>query len=489
MAKYDYDVIVSGGGLSGLLTSAAIGFYSKQNARILVVDRNPPTEPGKKTINGWTCGDGASKRSIDFLADNVGIRYGKPELEHAVEGSFVFSPDHKKRVLFEGPGFMVNRKILAQRQVKDAKKFGVEFMFNATCDRLYAEDKYIRGVTGRRLVGNGSYKKTAKMVVDAAGIATRLRPNLPIESKIEKEINRDDLESVGRYIFCFEKGGEDPTWFDQKHAIIHLDQYLAPGGYCWTFPKGDNKVNIGLGVQKKALDKRNQKYGREDSLQDLIDEYVGNNKVIKNPTQSSDEADRGNTKGSWPVSVRRHNDCLVANGYAIVGDAAWMERPLDAGGIGPSIYASVILGKVVAKALEGDDVSETGLWQYNVDYMQLYGYRMASLEVLRKYLQTLTNEQINYGMKHYLSEEDIQHITNREHPEFNKLKVFNPLMWFRILSEPGLARRLKFVSDKSKRLIAHNLAYPEKPNGFDTWKKQLLDELEEASRFLGERKQ
>ena len=486
MAKYDYDVIVAGGGLSGLITAAAIGFYSKQNARILVVDRNSPTEPGKKTINGWICGDGASKRSIDFLSDSIGIRYDKPELEHPVEGVVVFSPDHEKKVLFEGQGFILNRKILAQRQVKDAENFGAKFSFNVACDSLCAEDGYIRGVIGRNLVDNSVYKKTAKIVVDAAGITTRLRTNLPIESKIEKEVNRDDIESTGRYIFYFETGEDDPTWFDQNYAIIHLDQYLAPGGYGWTFPKGNNKVNIGLGVQKKALDKRNWKYGKKDSLQDLIDEYVKNNKVIKNPIQSSDEADLGNTKGNWPVSVRRHNDCLVANGYAIVGDAAWMPNPISAGGISPSIYASVILGKVVAEALEGNDLSETGLWQYNVDYMHQYGYRMASFEVLRKYLQTLTNNQISYGMKHYLSEEDIQLVVDRKHPKFNRVKMLNPLMWFRILSEPQLARSLKFISDKSERLIAHNLAYPEKPNGFDVWKKQLLKELEEASRLLGE---
>ena len=488
VTQYDYDVIVAGGGLSGLATATAIGFYSKQNARILVLDRNRPTEPGKKSINGWICGDAASKRSIDFLSDRIGIKYGKPELEHPVEGVRVFSPDHEKKILFEGPGFILNRKILAQRQVKDGKKFGVEVEFNMTCDRLYAEGDYIRGVIGRRLDDKSVYKKTAKMVVDAAGITTRLRPTLPIGTKIEKEGNRDDIESAGRYIYHFDPDEEDPTWFDEKYAIIHLDQYLAPGGYCWTFPKGKNKANIGLGLQKKALDKRNQKYGKKDSLQNLIDEYVTNNKVINNPKQSSDDADQGNAKGNWPVSVRRHNDCLVANGYAIVGDAAWMARPIDAGGISPSIYASVILGKVVANALEGNDVSETSLWQYNVDYMRQYGYQMASFEVLRKYLQTLTNKQISYGMKHYLSEEDIRHITNRDHPKFNKLKMLNPLMWFRMLREPQLARRLKFISEKSERLIAHNLAYPEQPDGFAVWKRQLLEELEEAARYLADSK-
>ncbi|MGI0084675.1 MAG: LAGLIDADG family homing endonuclease, partial [Nitrososphaerales archaeon] len=232
MATNDYDVIVAGGGMAGLITAASIGYYSKQGARVLVVDRNPPEEPGKKTINGWTCGDAVSKRSLDYLAENIGVRYSKPELEHPVQGVLVFSPDHKTKVLFEGEGYILNRKILPRKQMEDARKLGVEFAFNVTCDRLYSEDGYVRGVIGRNTADDKSFKKTAKMVVDAAGSATKLRPNLPIESKIEKVIDRDDLESTGRYIFEFERGVEDKTWFDPKYAIIHLDQYLAPGGYC-----------------------------------------------------------------------------------------------------------------------------------------------------------------------------------------------------------------------------------------------------------------
>lgn len=466
--------------MAGLLTAAAIGHYSNQRARVLVVDRNPPSDPGKKTITGWTCGDAVSKRSVDYIADNVGIRYGSPELEHPVKGVLVYSPDHETKVLFEGEGFILNRKTLPGRQVEDARKVGVEFAFNVACDRLYSEDGFVRGVTGRNLVDGSLFKKTAKIVVDAAGNATKLRPNLPIQSKIELAIDRDDLESTGRYIYDFEIAEEDPTWFDSRYALIHLDQYLAPGGYAWTFPKGKNKVNIGLGVQKKALDARNTRFGKKDGLQDLIDQYVKLNKTIKNPVQSPDDEDRGNTKGSWQVSVRRHNDCLVANGYALVGDAAWMARPIDAGGIGPAIYASVMLGRAVAKALEANDTSEAFLWEYNLDYMKHHGYQMASFEVLRRYLQTLSNDKISYGMKYFLSEEDISSIVNREHPRFSRLRLVNPTIMMRIAKEPKLASGLKRTSDVSEELIAHNMSYPEEPSGFDVWKKKLVTMLSDT---------
>jgi len=171
---------------------------------------------------------------------------------------------------------------------------------------------------------------------------------------------------------------------------------------------------------------------------------------------------------------------MVANGLAIVGDAAWMPRPIDAGGISPSIYGGTILGKVVAEALEAGDTSEAGMWKYNVEYMKTHGYPMASFEVLRRYLQTVTNDQINYGMKHFLSEEDVQAITERKHPEFNRARFASPMMWFRILSQLSLAQGLRYTVAMSSRLVEINLEYPESPVGFEAWKKHLQTELAET---------
>ncbi len=858
--------------MAGLVAAASVAHYSNQRARVLVVDRNPASEPGKKTHNGWTCGDAVSRNSLNYLAEKLGIHYGRPEVEHDVKGIYVYSPDHKTKVLFEGEGHLLNRKLAPRRQVKDAEKLGVEFRWGVTAERLLAEDGYIAGVTGRDGEGD-SFRATAKVVIDATGSSSVLRRFLPIESYIEREIDMDDIEATGRYILEFDRGAEDETYFTPEYCLIHLDQYLAPAGYCvapdtpvvcknslkavqevklgdevltsvgwmpvsntsvrkfagelvvitpcminqaikltpehlvrvwnprtgerwkradelvrnvqgkrgngdylvmplpieakvpldeldvlehvtgnvengyvhvtikrsffngrardgsyrrktvlakhpkdtklpvkialdpdfmelcgwyvsegcikknhvvisntdpqlisrirelavrragnvvvwkhakndrtktvqnveitnslvarlmqdcfgrgarnkklpswihgisrdsktaflrgfllgdgsiersrggrsdartftttsralvvdlwillagigvisaikrnkkkdawavgvfghqanflgedskttgrkqhrgfflgdgrvylgirklerasysgpvydinsagdftplftvhncWVFPKGQNKVNIGLGVSKSGLDRRNRRFNKQDNLQSLIDTYVRENPVIKNPRLASGEDDEDNAKGNWQVPVRRQNDCMVANGFAVVGDAAWLPRPLDAGGIGPSIYAGVILGKVVAAALEAKETGQESLWGYNVEYMKTHGFQMASFEVLRRYLQTLTNEQINYGMKHFLSEEDIQAITDRKHPDFNRTQFFNPAMWFRVLGDLNLARGLRYTAKKSQTLVTHNLEYPESPGRFGAWRDRLRAELRET---------
>ncbi len=477
----DYDVVIAGAGVAGMITAVSAAKHSNQNLRILVLDRNPRDEVGKKTGTGWVCGDAVSKNSLNFLEKNVGIHYGNPEVEHAVHGVVAYSPDHSSKAMFDGEGFLLNRRLLPKRQLSDAEKMGVEFQFDTYADSLISEDGFIKGVECRSAKDNSASKKTAKLVVDATGSASRLRTGLSIRTYIEKEIDKEnDMESTGRYILQFERGSGDTTYFNPEYCIIHLDQEIAPGGYAWVFPKGEDKVNVGLGVQKRLLATRNSRLGRQDTLQSLIDEYVRTNPAIKNWKLAGGSEDLGNTKGSWQVPVRRQNDCLVANGYMIVGDAAWMPRPIDAGGIGPAIYASTIAGQVVAESLEGNDVSEKGLWKFNTEYVRTYGYRMASFEILRRFLQAISNADLNYGMKHFLGQDDIDSITRREHPEFKRVNYATPskLLW--AMPRLALARGLRYAAEKSRKLIQHYANYPASPDVFSDWHSRFMAELHDA---------
>ena len=479
----DYDIIIAGGGLAGMIVASSAAYYSGQTLRILVVDRNPINDLGKKTMNGWICGDAVGKNSVDYMSNRIGIRWAYPEIEHCVKGVIAYSPDHETAVPFDGDGYILNRKLLPQKQMKDALKVGVEFRDRVTLRSLIIQDNNtVIGVEGEDLVNKIKFKKTAKIVIDCTGVTSLLRVNLPIKSFIQRRIDRDDLEGTGRYIYNFDLAKEDKTYFDPDYCIIHLDQQLAPGGYAWVFPKGSNKANIGLGVQQKTLDALNKQMQVHRDLKILIDDYVRSNAVIANPRMSDGETDQGNSWGTWQVSVRRQNDCMVANGYMLVGDSAWMPKPLDAGGIGPAIIAATIAGKIAVEALQANDASETALWKYNKEFISEYGYKTAGLEVFRRMLQGLTNEQINYGMKHFLSKMDVEKISRGEHPEFGTVEKLG--IFIRGALNRKLAENLKYTSELNQKLVQHYGEYPSGPQSFPQWQAKLIKFLVEAfSRF------
>ena len=311
----DYDVIVAGGGLAGTISAQSISHYSNQGLKILVIDRSPEFMPGSKNLAGWICGDAVSKEAVDYMSDRIKVQWGAPEIEHKVKGVMAFSPDKETSIPFDGDGYMLNRQLLPERQNERSKKMGIEFSFEKNLTGLIYDGNQVVGVQGLDMKTKEPFKKTAKLVVDATGMTSMLRNQITNTTKMEKKVDRRDVESTGRHIMYFEDGEEDLTEFDPDYCIIHLDQDIAPGGYGWVFPKGKNKVNIGLGVEKTLLEARNKRLGKKDNVSSLINEYLERNKAIKNPKLSTDPEDKNNATGNFQVSVRRQNDCMVSKWF------------------------------------------------------------------------------------------------------------------------------------------------------------------------------
>ena len=146
MLETDYDVIVAGGGLTGTIAAQAISYYSKQNLRILSVDRNPETLPGRKGGAGWTCGDACSKEAVDFMTERIKIPWTRPEIEHDVKGVMAFSPDNETAIPFDGAGYMLNRQKLPEIQNARTRKMGVEFEFEVSLSGLIYDGQQVVGI-------------------------------------------------------------------------------------------------------------------------------------------------------------------------------------------------------------------------------------------------------------------------------------------------------------------------------------------------------
>src|SRR5215467_5035556 len=134
------DVVVVGAGIAGCMSAMTIALKGKGRVNVLLLDRNSPEEVGKKNTLGWVCGDAVGEHHIKYVHERTGTTYGQPELENRVTAVYVFSPDMKIRVPFEGPGYVLDRPKFGRRLLDDALKAGVDYMGNAQATELIAEN-------------------------------------------------------------------------------------------------------------------------------------------------------------------------------------------------------------------------------------------------------------------------------------------------------------------------------------------------------------
>lgn len=466
-----YDIIVAGAGLAGSLAAA---MAAKGGASVLLLDRNKEQEVGKKTNWGWTCGDAVANDHLKFIKEKTGLVFSYPELDLKVDGVVALSPDFKSRYLFDGEGYVLDRPLFEQKLLKNALKYGAEYVPEFEIEAPVIENGAVVGIFGKDK--NKAHKEIkSKIVIDALGIATTIRRKLPQNPYVDRDVDINDVESTGRFIYEFELDHEDLNYYDAKNAIIHLNQNVAPGGYGWVFPKSGNKVNIGLGVQKRSLEIRNQKLNRKDNLHSLIDEYVRLNPVVKN-VKLFDKDNNG--KGYWSVAVRRQLESLVFNGYMGAGDSMAMPNPISAGGIGPALVAGILSGENAALAVHNGDVSVDGLWKYNLDFNESYGYKTAGLEVFRVYLQSLNNDLLNYGMKMFITAKDANDLGYGRIPELSLANKFK--MVLQGVQNINAFSNLLYVVKKMKALDELYRNYPKSTQGFTHWREEVERHMSEA---------
>src|SRR3990170_3555559 len=362
------DVVVVGAGIAGCMAAATIALKGKGNVDVLLIDRNPHSEVGKKNTLGWVCGDAVGEHHIKFVHDHLGITYGLPEMENHVTAVYVFSPDMQVKVPFEGPGFVLDRPKFGRRLLQDALNAGVDYLGNAQATALIAESDKVVGLEGQTME-NGTHKPLNALLKD----------------------------------------------------------WLA------TDP-------------------------RFNEIQPLSDD--------------------SNLTGVWQVSVRHQNDCLVANGYMVCGDAAWFPNPISAGGIGPGLIGGVMAGETAVRAVEADDFSEGQLWEYNLDFVHHYGNKTAALEAFRLYLQTLNNKEINYGMRHFLSSKEATEMSLGEMPHFSAFQKIVKLL--QGLGSYKAFKGLVFTIEKMRTLNELYQNYPKDPSEFEGWKSQVDSILHEV---------
>ncbi|MEM3351548.1 MAG: digeranylgeranylglycerophospholipid reductase [Saccharolobus sp.] len=440
MKKSEYDVLIIGLGIAGASLAWKL---SHNNLKVLAIDSKPWNRFGDKP-----CGDAISKEHFD----NLGMPYPEDkQLEAKIEGIKLYSPDMKVEWTVKGEGFEIDSPSYVQRLVNEANKNGVEVMDLTTAMKPILSNNKVDGAVIFNRRTNETIEIKAKVTVDATGYSMSFRSKLPVEFPVTESLDDKDADIAYREVLYTKDEIED-----YKYLRIFITQKASPGGYWWYFPKGPNKVNVGLGIQGgmgyPSIHEFYNKY---------LDYYapdVDKNKLL--------------VKGGALVPTRRPLASIVWNGIAVIGDSAFTVNPVHGGGKGSAMISAFCTAKAILNSFETGDFSAKGLWSANECYIERYGAKQASLDLFRRFLQKLSDDEINYGMaKKVLKEEDLLEASSKG--DLHLSVVEKAMRVIMALGKPSLLFKLKTVAEYMKKIKEVYMQYPSEPKELPLWKNKV----------------
>lgn len=438
MAKqFDYDVVIVGLGPAGSSLAYQLRKSGLRIAGVDLVDING--------IWGKPCGDAIGEHH--FHETGMPLPSGEA-LANNVEGIDLYSPSEEVRLRVKGKGFMINRNAYGRMLVSEAEKAGVDIYLETYVRNPVLEDGKLVGVKAVR--GDEEILFKAKVIVDATGTSGVLRRRLPKEWPVNEPLKPVDMNIAYRRIVKLEEEIEDPNYIR-----IYVNQEIAPGGYWWLFPKSSSVANIGLGVQGG----RGYPHPKK-----IYDEILMKRRDVG--SQVEVYADAGAA-----VPTRRPANTLVWDNFVGIGDNGYTVNPVHGGGMGYAMNAAYHASKAIIEAFQANDFTRYGpLWKLNLGYMRGIGAKQASLDIFRIYLQELSNEEIEWGLKNGIMKAEDAYdtsVTGELKANFSVLDKVKTL--FKLLGRPSMLQELVTVSRYMKKAKELYLNYPETPGRLEDW--------------------
>jgi len=353
-----YDVIVVGAGPAG---STAAYSAAAAGASVLVIDRR--RELGVPV----QCGEALAEDVLKELRIEPDPRWAVCRT-NAVK---IVSPSGievriAERSVTGKVGYILDRKVFDKFLAMRAAREGAEILVNTYVNGLITENGHPAGVRTTGAWGKGEFR--GKVIIAADGVGSRIGRWVGIKTALKLE----DIESG----IQFQMVGVKPE--DTSLMEFYFGSGIAPGGYAWFFPKGEDTANVGLGVLGSRADRRPVEYLRE-FVRKMP--HISCGKVV--------EVNAGGVPVSGPLKQ------TVKENVMLVGDAARQVNPLTGGGIDSAMRAGTIAGEVAAKAVDEGDTSEKRLMEYEKRWREAIGKRLEKYLKGKEVLLKLTDEELD----------------------------------------------------------------------------------------------
>jgi digeranylgeranylglycerophospholipid reductase len=444
-AVSQHDLIVVGAGTTGAHLAQRV---AKLGLNVLLLERLPHNRVGDKV-----CGEGIALHHLK----NAEIPYptGK-ELGAAVNGIDIYPPSMQNFVSISQrvpgepcDGWTINRLLFGQRLLKYAADAGVEIRDNAQVMEPVLENGAVAGVRYRDAKSKKLHTVMAPVTADTSGMSATLRRSLK-HPLVENAIELRDQAVCYREILQLQQPPDHPD-----RCVIIMDDRYAPGGYIWIFPKGGTIVNAGIGTQG----------GQGHHPKELYQRFLASKPMFKGAKLL--------TGGGGTAPIRRPLWSYVANGILFLGDTACHVNPIHGGGIGPGLEAADVAAPVVKAAVEAGETTATGLWPFNVAYNRdHYGQKIASLDLMRRLLQDVGNEEFEYVINNrIITTDDLLRANAGQGLQLSATDKAG--RFIRGLGKLGLLRRIQKVSTAMASMLELYRGFPSSPAEFNAWKTQV----------------
>jgi digeranylgeranylglycerophospholipid reductase len=357
MKLIETDVLVIGAGPAG---SSTAKHAALNGAEVILIDKKSEIGSPKR------CAEGVSKEGLKKLGIEPNSRWVTKELS----GVRLISPNgtdvwmKEDQVKLPEAGYILERKVFDKFMAMDAARAGATIMIK-TLARGMRKD-YEGYIVSCESMGE-DFEIKAKIVVGADGPESRVGRWGGLKTAVKPKNMESGIqfEMVGLEM-------EDPDVIEFYFGSV------APGGYAWIFPKGDDIANVGLGIVSTVTDK---------SAYEHLVEFVKNCPATQNaqPVELN--------VGGDPVGGMTKN--LVKDNLMIVGDAAGHVNPLTGGGIITALEAGMYAGEVAASAVKEDNYTEKRLKEYQEICKKEIGDSFDKYLKTKDYLLSLSDSDLD----------------------------------------------------------------------------------------------
>jgi digeranylgeranylglycerophospholipid reductase len=444
LMKNNFEVAVVGANVAGSSMSYNL---AKRGVKVVLLELLPSEE-----IGSISCGDGLDVHEFKRLG--LEVPTGDFVYGDVIRGE-VIAPNGKAKLSAQGKIKAVHRYHFCQYLKDKAVSSGAELIAPARAIAPIIKNNQVMGLKYRKIKVDKDKKKASgaienincHILVDASGLRAVIRNQLPNDWWVTEKIDKNDIA------VCYKESRVFDKPLARKFIHGYFSSSIAPGGFYWIATRSKTLVNVGLGI--------NLKYQPLSPKQQLYNEILPRHKFLT--------GSKIKWKGGGMVPRRRPLECMVANGFIAAGDAASMVNPMSGGGIGPSVFAGKLGGKVIPLALDAGDYSLETLWSYNFEYNTVYGPVQAGNYILRKFLEDLSDDQINtlLGVKLFSEKEIIEVIEsgNLELGFLNKLRKLGKLAKY-----PRLLLKLRTLYKNMETARKLHQEYPKDISDFLPWR-------------------